>query len=156
DFGLALDLDPSGGHANPEHEVAGTVAYMAPEQGAGRPLTPASDWYSVGALLYEALTGRVPFTGPAAQVLRAKQAADPPLPRALVPGPPEDRAALWAGLPRRDPAARPRGDDVLRRLAAPAARDEDLRPGPAAGPAPLVGRAPHLAALADAFAAVCR
>jgi hypothetical protein len=156
DFGLAVELGPSGRHANPDQEVAGTVAYMAPEQGAGRPLTAASDWYSVGALLYEALTGRLPFTGPDAQVLCDKRAADPPPPRGLVPGLPGDLDALCTDLLRREPAARPAGEEVLRRLAAPPAEDEGLLPCAAAGQAPLVGRAPHLAALADALAAVRR
>ncbi|HEX6240592.1 MAG TPA: serine/threonine-protein kinase, partial [Polyangiales bacterium] len=42
-------------------EIAGTLAFMSPEQTAGLELTPASDWYAVGAMLYQALTLRVPF-----------------------------------------------------------------------------------------------
>src|SRR5262249_49596995 len=53
DFGLAVEFGPAGWQ--PEGEVAGTVAYMAPEQAAGQALSPAGDWYSVGVMLYEAL-----------------------------------------------------------------------------------------------------
>src|SRR5262249_41233240 len=43
-----------------EPRVVGTLAYMSPEQAAARPIGPASDWYSVGVLIYECLAGRRP------------------------------------------------------------------------------------------------
>jgi hypothetical protein len=65
DFGVAAMLASSG-------EASGTPAYMSPEQACGEPATPASDVYSVGIVLYEALTGRRAFTGHAFQILADK------------------------------------------------------------------------------------
>jgi serine/threonine protein kinase len=62
DFGLVHELSQLDAQAG-KGLVAGTPAYMSPEQAGGLPLTEASDWYAVGALLHEALTGRVPFEG---------------------------------------------------------------------------------------------
>src|SRR6478736_826237 len=57
DFGLVTELDVSD-EEDRSLALAGTPAYMSPEQGSGRPLSEASDWYSVGVMLYEALTGQ--------------------------------------------------------------------------------------------------
>jgi tetratricopeptide (TPR) repeat protein len=156
DFGLAAELDREGIHASTTQHVLGTVAYMSPEQADGQPLTPASDWYSVGVILYETLTGRLPFMGGLLQVLRDKGLREPPPPRELAAGAPHDLDALCADLLRRQPERRPDAAEVLRRLGSPAAATAPapLRSSPPAANAGLVGREKHLQALADAFAAV--
>ncbi len=160
DFGLATDLGGADEHA--DRRIVGTALYMAPEQAAAHPLTEASDWYAVGAVLYEALTGRAPFVGTVLEVLRQKTTADPPPPGTLVAGVDADLEALCLALLHRNPAARPGGAEVLRRLGA---GDGDGGPGapgassasgapeslPGEGRLPLVGRARHLAALAAAY-----
>jgi class 3 adenylate cyclase len=61
DFGLAVATDRS--RITQEGMMLGTVAYMSPEQAVARELDPRSDLYSLGAMLYEMVTGRPPFLG---------------------------------------------------------------------------------------------
>src|SRR5690349_20844751 len=76
DFGLATDLAPQGVAAS--LSSLGTPTYVSPEQVlAATATTPASDWYSVGVMLFEALTGRPPFTGKVLEIVLKKQTADP-------------------------------------------------------------------------------
>lgn len=115
DFGLVLPAADS--RLTRDGGAVGTAVYMAPEQAVDRELTAAADWYSVGVMLYEALTGRVPFDGTTYQVLIDKQKREPPPPRAWVPDVPPDLDALCVDLLRTDPAARPATAELLQRLA---------------------------------------
>jgi serine/threonine protein kinase len=67
DFGLAVHEDDRWPRRG---EIAGTPSYMAPEQWRGRP-EPASDVYALGCLLYELVTGTVPFEGSLPQLMIA-------------------------------------------------------------------------------------
>ncbi len=147
DFGVAAELGPGGQDGS--GGSGGTPAYMAPEQGARRPAAASADWYAVGVMLYEALTGRLPFDDLSLAVLVRKQREDPPHPAALVAEVPADLAELCVGLLRRHPEARPAGEEVLRRLSA-------TRPPPARQEVTLVGRAPLLRDLDSAFEATRR
>jgi serine/threonine protein kinase len=153
DFGLATEWTAAGLLTTEEGQILGTVAYMSPEQAAGESLSLASDWYSVGVVLYEALTGRLPFCGAALQVLRAKQLAEAPDLHEAAPDAPEDLARLCTDLVRRDPGERPSGPEVLRRLAQDSAAAPTL---PQVTSVPLIGRERHLAVLAGAFTALDR
>jgi serine/threonine protein kinase len=74
DFGLVAAPELGGmGQTVLDGALAGTPVYMAPEQAAGREATPASDWYALGVLLFESLTGRLPFEGRIGEVLATKQ-----------------------------------------------------------------------------------
>lgn len=115
DFGLATDasrkeqLISRGG-------IVGTPVYMAPEQAAEGPVGPPADWYGVGVLLYQALTGRDPFAGPLMKLLMDKQFSEPPAPRTIVPDIPAHLNDLCVDLLALRPEDRPNGRQVLRRL----------------------------------------
>src|SRR4029077_6280692 len=61
DFGLVQDQGSLDAQAPDDEGIAGTLGYMAPEQAAKKALSPASDWYAVGVMLFQALAGRLPF-----------------------------------------------------------------------------------------------
>jgi tetratricopeptide (TPR) repeat protein len=146
DFGLALELDGAGPTSHSQERVAGTPAYMAPEQAAGGRLTAASDWYAVGVMLYEALSGRLPFRGPLLRLLQDKQRLEaPPLDDAAVPG---DLAALCVGLLAREPQRRPDALALARAVAVCPQPASSAASQPGQG---LVGREQHLAALQEAY-----
>ena len=84
DFGLTSDALP--GTAVADDRMAGTPAYLAPEQHAGADPSEASDWYAVGVTLYEALTGRPPFDGSWHELRSHKSAERPASTRVDRPG----------------------------------------------------------------------
>ncbi|MBK7778205.1 MAG: protein kinase [Sandaracinaceae bacterium] len=107
DFGLVADA-----HAAAQQTVAGavagTVAYMAPEQARGETeLTAAVDRYALGVILFELLTGTQPFRGGPYAVLADKVSEDAPRAKDFVASVPADLDELAAKLLSRDPVARP-------------------------------------------------
>jgi len=77
DFGLAVVLDRS--RITGEGMMVGTVSYMPPEQAMGGEVTPRSDLYSLGAMLYEMVTGRPPFLGDDAVAIIGQHINTPPV-----------------------------------------------------------------------------
>jgi len=129
----------------------GTAIYMAPEQAEVAGGVAASDWYAVGIMLYEALTGRLPFKGSSEMMILGRKLAgefDPPA--AIAPDAPGDLAALCTDLLARDPQQRPTGPEVLKRLGIPEGVSGGT-PAPARRAPTILGRDPHLAVLEQAF-----
>ncbi len=142
DFGLVTVRDDALDDSTPDG-ITGTIAYMAPEQAfSDARLSPAADFYALGGLLYEALTGHVPFQGTGMRVLVDKQRADPAPPRTLVPACPPDLDALCLALLSRDAERRPDGAEILQRLGvtAPATRPPSTGRFNLSGTAALCGR----------------
>ena len=116
--------------------IMGTAQYLSPEQAQGHAVGATSDLYSVGIILYEMLTGRVPFEGDSAVAIALKQVSEAPVPPsalnpAVTPGARARRAAragegaggALRGLPTSSsPRSRRRGEPSR-----PADVDDDAR-----------------------------
>src|SRR5438874_4313081 len=115
DFGLAKWLDASS-HLTRTLTIFGTPGYIAPEQvnGSAGKLGPTSDVYSLGAILFDLLTGRPPFLGEHALKV-IQQASEKPAPklRTLVPGLDRDLETICAKCLEREPGARYRSAGAL-------------------------------------------
>lgn len=152
DFGLAKQLLPSPTQTSPGESPAGSPAYMAPEQWTRQPLTEATDWYSVGVMLYEALSGQRPFVDESPRHLISAKHAGVLFLSERVAGVPPELEELCVRLLEPDPAARPSGEEVLRYLGEPQHSAGGLFFGPSTAREPaLVGRARHLELLREAF-----
>jgi serine/threonine-protein kinase len=111
DFGIARagasDMTETG-------SIMGTAQYLSPEQAQGRSVSAQSDLYAVGVILYELLTGRVPFEADTAVSIALKHVSEVPAPpRALNPAVPPvlDQIVMWAL--EKDPARRPPDADAF-------------------------------------------
>jgi tetratricopeptide (TPR) repeat protein len=150
DFGLVTTLALAADERTRQH-IVGTPEYMAPEQAFFGEVSPASDWYAVGVMLYQALTGRLPVEGGGLSVLLEKQRVDPVLPSRLARGVPADLEGLAMALLARKPSERPEGAEILARLSGGPRGWTTPRRG-----VPFVGREPELGALDRALADVTR
>ena len=114
--------------------VAGTVAYMSPEQTRGEVLDARSDLFSLGVVLYEAATGRMPFEGPSAlAVMHEIALVEPPAPSRIQRGLPRALDGIVARAIAKDRGRRyPRGSDLagaLRALLEATASSVEAPPG---------------------------
>ncbi len=123
DFGVSSFFGQSDPLMTLETGMAGTPEYMSPEQIAGEPLGPPSDLHAVGAVLYEALSGTRPFSGPRQAMMDRKLREMPPPPSSVRPVPAKDLESLCMDLLARRPEERPTAREVLARLG------HSLRPG---------------------------
>src|SRR6202167_1585152 len=137
DFGIARagasDMTLTG-------SIMGTAQYLSPEQAQGYAVSDASDLYSVGVILYELLTGVVPFEGESAVAIAFKQvSATPRPPSELNPALPPSLDAVVLRALAKDPAQRYADADEL---IAALQRERDALPALSGAPAAAVYHAP--------------
>jgi serine/threonine protein kinase len=116
DFGLARVSDAAS--LTTGGQVLGTAKYMSPEQGQGKKAAPPSDVYSLGVMLYEAITGDLPFASETQHGFIFKHVAEPPPRPTLHRGYPPPLARLALDCLQKDPEARPTMREVAARLRA--------------------------------------
>lgn len=120
--------------------VLGTAQYISPEQAQGRPLSPASDLYSLGATLYEMVTGRPPFEGETPVATALKQVNEEPIPpRQIRPSIPPELEAVILRAMQKDPADRYRSATEMREDLLRVARGQEPEGGLYAGGSPQQG-----------------
>src|SRR5829696_9464864 len=116
DFGIARAADAS--TISHTGDILGSAKYMSPEQAEGEQVGPVSDLYSLGVVLYEMLTGRVPFeVETPADVPIRHAVAPPPRPKEVDPEVPEDLDAITMRLLATSPEDRyGSADEVIQEL----------------------------------------
>jgi eukaryotic-like serine/threonine-protein kinase len=147
DFGLVSErVGPSTGRTL-GNEFAGTPGYMAPEQMDARDLSPEADYYAIGVMLYEAMTGRLPFRSAHGLAARSPERAVATLPPRLLGGASRDLAELCLELLAFEPSARPSEASLIARACRASARGPRASVPKIAQSASFVGREAELARL---------
>ncbi len=121
DFGLARSMvpnDPSRTPLTADSLILGTADYMSPEQIRGDPVSPKSDLYSLGVVMFEMLTGGKPYNAPNPMQLLVKRVSEPPArPSELTPGISPAWEAVIMSCLAEDPGERPASaEDVVQSL----------------------------------------
>ena len=106
DFGLVRPASESAQSSHERRAVAGTPVYMSPEQAMGEALGPASDWFSAGIMLWEAVVGHLPTEGDMREVMTRRISERIPPLAEVVPDVPDDIDRLVDGLVQHNPALR--------------------------------------------------
>lgn len=123
DFGLVANIegaDPLDKRKGSDSDIVGTPRYLAPELVTEVPVAEASDWYAVGVMLYEVLTGRPPFIGQSTIQELFRKNSEPPTPiTEYRPDVAPDLADICMDLLASDPGDRPDGRQLLERLGKP-------------------------------------
>jgi eukaryotic-like serine/threonine-protein kinase len=115
DFGIARAMSQASTSA--ANRLWGTPHYMAPEQAAGEPATPASDVYAIGVILFEMLTGHLPFDAETLPALALKHMQEPPPPVSQFnPLVPVQLEQIVKKLLSKEPASRYRTAGQLERI----------------------------------------
>ncbi|MFN8497686.1 MAG: protein kinase [Anaerolineae bacterium] len=114
DFGIARSVAATAVSRTQTGQVWGTAQYIAPEQAAGQQISPATDVYSLGVIMFEMLTGRLPFEGdsPIALATQHLQAEPPPL-RSVNPKVPRGLEMIVTRAMQKRPEARYPDADAL-------------------------------------------
>ncbi len=113
DFGIIAEQHESDRGVTRDGQVLGTPAYMAPEQASGDRADSPADFYALGVILFECLTGEPAFVGPALRMLSEKQDNPTPDPGHFVADIPTRLRELCIRLMNRDPGRRPTHYDLL-------------------------------------------
>ncbi|WP_158627254.1 serine/threonine-protein kinase [Corallococcus sp. AB045] len=115
DFGIAKLLESHDTPLTADGSVIGTPEYMAPEQiRSGGDVSPATDLYAVGVMMFQLLTGVRPFQGDSVQVMFAHMEERSPAPSSRVPGLPQELDSLVLQLLQKDPSRRPPSAEAVR------------------------------------------
>jgi len=107
DFGIALTESVE--RLTLDGQTTGTAAYLSPEQASGKPVTGASDVYSLGLVLLQCFTRTIEFPGTIVESAMARLSRDPVVPDYL----PENWKQLFAAMMNRDPELRPNGKELV-------------------------------------------